>query len=152
MEVVQLLKLGLGLAGGLSPQHSHPLCMTTKLEHSYNKQWFLGIHWYFVNRNFMNTGKTLNGKFLNGNRWSTDVTNKSVAQWWMWLDNGKIDWMNESQNMMSWACIDDVQIIQQLSCTKWCSKHTKWCHRGIKGWKQLQGTLRRFLQSLRLLI
>ena len=41
-----------GLAVGVNPQYSHPVCMTTKLEHSCNNQRFLGFHGYFVNGNF----------------------------------------------------------------------------------------------------
>ena len=46
MEVTQLLRVGLGLAVGLNPQYSHPVCTKTKLEHSrkINDSWeFLGI-------------------------------------------------------------------------------------------------------------
>ena len=43
MEVTQPLRVGLGLAVGLNPQYSHPVCMTTKLKHSCNNQGFTGI-------------------------------------------------------------------------------------------------------------
>ena len=46
MEVTQLLSIGLGLAVGLNPQYSHPVCMTTKLEccATINDSWeFVGI-------------------------------------------------------------------------------------------------------------
>ena len=42
MEVTQLLRVGLGLVVGLSPQYSHPVCMTTELKHSQNNQLIAG--------------------------------------------------------------------------------------------------------------
>ena len=55
-----------GLVVGLNPQYSHPVCMTTKLEHSCNSQQFQWIHRNVGNRNFMNMRKMHMGNFSMG--------------------------------------------------------------------------------------
>ena len=58
--IVQLdepLWVGLGLVVGLNPQYSHPVCMTTKLEHSCNNQQFPGYHGNVSSRNFLHMEK-----------------------------------------------------------------------------------------------
>ena len=58
MEVTPLLRVGLGSAVGHIPQYSHPVCMTTKFEHSLNKSMIPGDQWECQKWDFHEQGKS----------------------------------------------------------------------------------------------
>ena len=80
MEVTQPLRVGLGLAVGLNPQYSHPVCMTTKTSAFMQQSMIPRDSLECWEEVFHEHGRTVYGKFLDGNRQGTDVLNESVTQ------------------------------------------------------------------------
>ena len=66
MEVTQPLRVGLGLAVGLNPQYSHPVCMRTKFERSHDNQQFLGFMGISSTGNSLTWEKQCTGNVLMG--------------------------------------------------------------------------------------